>query len=283
MPLENLREDIDISKITNTLHDFKVYGGILQQAYKDVFGAKKLNRVQAIEVYKNVLEYLSKVSVPYGMLSRHRNVLSETQRALYSIEDGVKPSKIRNFLLIQLLETVSEKMNTLKDRIKAIKEGTDFRLEVENKEFKNVLDKTSREVNESAINKAKDRRWMVVRAPVIPIVAGGILNANILKKYFKVSVLDGYPVLHNQLCLAVNRTKIKETPSEYAKEIIDMLSAQRGVKYMLVCPKPTFANNTKNVSWYWLMTRQEINNMSFAYSNKGGSILVVDWGFANAD
>lgn len=283
MPLENLRDEVDISKVTNTLHDFKTYGGILQQAYKDVLSTKKLNRVQAIEIYKNIAEYLEKASVPYGFLSKHRNLLLEVQRSLYAIDDGVKPNKIKNFLLVRLIEDVEDRVENLRNKIKSIKEGTDFRLEVENQEFKNILDKTSKEVKESAIKKAINRQWTIIRAPVIPIVSGGILNSNILKKYFKVSVLDGYPVLHNQLCLAVNRTKIKERPSEFAKDIIDMIGAQRGVKYMLVCPKPIFLKDTKEVSWFWLMTKQEINNMSFAYSNKGGSVLVVDWGFANAN
>lgn len=122
----------------------------------------------------------------------------------------------------------------------------------------------------------KDKAFVIARAPVVP--ADAQVNVEKLKRAgVKCESLAGYAVIHNQLVIGINGTKLPKgvkAPAE-AERLRKGLEKQMGTKLQFVSPK---AAPYKGGAWFWLMSDRDLEIMARAFP--GGQIKVSIWGMA---
>lgn len=154
-----------------------------------------------------------------------------------------------------------------------------------------VIQRTAEDAHKLA--SLKDKSFVVSRVPVVA-VAKTMLDANKLKaKGFKAEDIGGYPVVHNQLVIGINKVMIglkksdvddqgKSTkpigPEKWlgaAEQVLAMIRKQTKIKYQLVDTRPY---GHAGGAWFWAMPERDLN--AFASAFPGKAVQLRNWGFA---
>lgn len=152
-------------------------------------------------------------------------------------------------------------------------------------DIEKVLQQTQKEADN--INALHRRPFVLTRVPLIPITKA-ILSVDALKlKGFKADNLGGYPVLHNQLVIGINKSMLELKDAEKAKSITPqrmleqaekvkkMIEKQMGVKLYFVDEK---AYGAQGGAWYWVMSERELKLFSSVFP--GRHVQLQRFGFA---
>jgi len=152
-------------------------------------------------------------------------------------------------------------------------------------EVEKVLEKTQKESKN--ISDLHKRSFVITRVPVIPIARGPINIQRLNSSGIKTDTIGGYPVLHNQMVIGVNKSflNLKESEEyksldpervrEAAQKILDSISKSTKQKLHFVDSRPYGAQGG---AWFWVMPDRQLN--MFAKSLPGNSLRLTSWGFA---
>jgi len=229
-----------------------------------------LRRIEAVRDKKNL---------PQGASGHLRKVRNE----LVSIREGVVASVAKDELIthqfpsaIAEVERMLELAKARLDTHKQLESATDASEEAYRRAEK-IIEQNAGEVKR--LESIKDRPFVVVRVPIVPI-ADPFINSEKLKKMgVHVEDLAGYPLIHNQMVIGINREILEkkgrkvQKPIEAADEILAMLRKQTGRKLVMVVDKP---NPAKGALWYWIAPQEFVNKLMQAAGNR---LNIQRWGF----
>jgi hypothetical protein len=146
-----------------------------------------------------------------------------------------------------------------------------------------VLQQTQKESKN--INDLKERQFVVTRVPIIPLSKLPLNPEKLKAQGFKAEGLGGYPVMHNQLVLGINKSMLEvrdiskaikpETILEAAKKVKTLIEKQTKQKLYFVDEKPYGAIGG---AWFWLMNERELS--AFAKAFPGRHVQLTRFGFA---
>lgn len=268
-----------LARKQQSLDRLNAYSKFVSKASLYLNRLPEMDQVTANRLLSAVKVKLENMSVPHGYSKLHSALVNEVN----GLSDGlgkVKASRLKAPVFARLSVKCKAHINQIKADINLLSQGQEFESDAD-RETLRILKQTSKQ--SSKIQKIKNRKWIVVRASVIPIPANAFLDMEKLKRSFDMDVLNGYAVIHSQICLGINkrflgnRTNLKE----YLSELVDYLSAQKGEKLILLRDKGMISELTgMNVNWYWLMTQHQAENFRHSFNTNG--ISIKDWGFANA-
>jgi hypothetical protein len=134
----------------------------------------------------------------------------------------------------------------------------------------------------------KTRPFVVARAPVIPMAKSGLNPTKLQQQGFKTDNMAGYPVMHNQLVLGINKSMLELKDKEKSKSIKSdrvfaealkvkaVIEKQTKQKLFFVDEKPHGASGG---SWFWLMPEREINAFAKAFPDRHVSLLRFGFAF----
>lgn len=161
--------------------------------------------------------------------------------------------------------------------------------------IESVLSETK--LQESSVEALKTEKFVVATVSIVPM-SSYVINANALTaKGFKVVDMGGYPVLHNQLVVGINRKLIDKERAEKAKidlndskavkklgetsvfdeaeKIRKILEKQHAQDYRFVFDRPHGASGG---AWFWLMRQRDLD--AFVSTFPGGQAKLLRFGFA---
>lgn len=154
-----------------------------------------------------------------------------------------------------------------------------------------VIQKTAEDAHK--LESLKGKSFVMSRVPVVAI-AKSMLDANVLKrKGFKAEDIGGYPVVHNQLVIGINKAMLDLKKNEIsdlgqtvktistdrwvnaAEQVLAMIRKQTKVKYQLVDARPY---GHSGGAWFWAMPERDLNLFASAFPGK--AVALKSWGFA---
>lgn len=108
-------------------------------------------------------------------------------------------------------------------------------------------------------------KYAIVKLPVL-VLTGNRLDPKKLDKLgFEVSDFEGYPVIEDQLLLAVRTSYAKDwdmTTAEIADELLDTLSATTGTPLTLVSEQGSSVKASNGFMYYWIMPISYFNKLA---------------------
>ena len=287
-------DDLKIVKRELKLNRLNAYANFVGKARTAINNIQKLDHAKQGRLLQAVLKKLNIIEVPVGYKKLNASLINETKGLIDGYNDGFTDQLVQT-QFSSVYATVKQHAQDVQDQIKSIQAGIeDFESEAD-KETTRILKQTSKQAEK--LSKATKKKWMVVRASVIPVPNNAYINVQKLQRTFDCDNMNGYACMHKQLCLAVNKKYLREEGikdiKKYVNELVDYLSSQKGTQLIPIVTKGMISNITGiNVNWYWLMTKHEAENFRQAFTNLNSSdihksmgvkgIAVRDWGFANA-
>lgn len=287
-------DDLKIVKRELKLNRLNAYANFVGKARTAINGIQKLDRAKQGRLLQAVLKKLNIIEVPVGYKKLNASLINETKGLIDGYNDGLTDQLVQTEFS-SVYATVKQDAKNIEDQIKLLQAGVEEFESEADKETTRILKQTSKQVQK--LSKAKLKKWMVVRASVIPVPNNAYINVQKLQRTFDCDNMNGYACMHRQLCLSVNKKFLREEGikdiKKYVQELVEYLSAQKGADLILITNKGMISDITgMNVNWYWLMTNHEAENFRQAFTNLSSSdihksmgvkgIAVHDWGFANA-
>jgi len=250
----------------------------------------KLSTIQAVgsaqrmaivtSVLRKIEATRNKDNLPQGA----SNHLRKIQNELVSMREGVFASAVSTKNLISnqfpaAIEQVGHMLEIATARLEAAKNmsaATDLAEEAYKKAEKII----QQNANEAKRLESIERRpFTVVRVPIVPISEPPISSAKLKTMGVKAEDLAGYPLIHNQMVIGINKEILEkkgrkmQKPAEAAEEILQMLKKETGKKLVMVVET---ANRAKGALWYWIAPQDEVNKLM---KSAGGRLNIKRWGF----
>lgn len=129
--------------------------------------------------------------------------------------------------------------------------------------------------------------FVIARVPLVPVAKSFLTTDKLQRMGFKAESLGGYPVVHNQLVIGVNKKMLddkkqqkgaKIRPEDWkaaADQVRKLIQKQTNRKLYFVSEKPYGAQGG---AWFWLMSERELNLFASAFPGK--RVQLERWGFA---
>lgn len=243
-----------------------------------------------------VLKRLDEVKVPIGLKLYVTKFQNEIESARDAFQTGDIPFEDISFDSVKELKKITETLiNALNTRITDLKEnGVDLSyVRDETKAVEDTLQNVSKEMQRLA--RIKNKPYLVCKAPVVSVPHNAYFIMENLKRWFRISAIGGYPILHDQLVVGVNRSVTKQNSTETTlREVIKKLETRNGVKYIKIAAHGAFAAVAgRGIVWYWLMPEDSAELFRKCFRNYGAAgvvgtktlglqgIAIRDWGFAD--
>lgn len=243
-----------------------------------------------------VLKRLNEVKVPIGLKVYVTKFQNEIESARDAFQVGDVALEDISFDSVQEVKKITQTLiSSLNTRITDLKEnGLDLSyVRDETNAVHDTLENASKEMQRLA--RIKNKPYLVCKAPVIPVPYNAYLIIESLRKSFRISAIGGYPILHDQLVVGVNRSVTKQNSTETTlKEVIKKLEARKGVKYVKIAAHGASAAVAgRGIIWYWLMSKEDAEKFRKCFRNYGAAgmvatktlglqgIAIRDWGFAD--
>jgi deoxyinosine 3'endonuclease (endonuclease V) len=157
-------------------------------------------------------------------------------------------------------------------------------------EIEHVIKKNAADA--SKLESLKGKQFVICRVPVVAVAKTTLDFQTVKLKGFKAEDIGGYPVIHNQLVIGINKTmlglkkselseeglSIKSIPADKwakaAMEVLSLVRKQTKVKYQLVDARPYgYAGG----AWFWAMSDKDLSLFASAFPGK--AISMRSWGF----
>lgn len=294
---ENMEQD------TNKLHALELRVPVAQDFLKYVTNVE--GYLKELPTWTNekryaftcaVLKRLEEVKMPIGLKRHVTRFSNEFESARDAFKTGDVPLEEISFDSVREVKEVTQVLiDSLNTRIQDLKEnGVDLSyVRDEARAVQTTLDTASQEMQRLA--RVKNKPYLVCRAPVMPVPHNAYFLIPQMQKSFRVSVICGYPILHDQLVVGINRSVVKQSSVEPTlREIVKKLEARKSVKYIqIVKHGVSSAIAGRGIVWFWLMPEDEADAFRKCFRNYGAAgmvgtktlglqgIAVRDWGFAD--
>lgn len=288
---------------TRNIHALEVRVPIAQDFLKFVTNVERY--VGELPEYTNkkriaftnaVLKRLDEVKVPIGLKLYVTKFQNEIESARDAFQTGDIPFEDISFDSVKELKKITETLiDSLNTRITDLKEnGVDLSyVRDETKAVEDTLQNANKEMQRLA--RIKNKPYLVCKAPVIPVPHNAYFIMENLKRWFRISAIGGYPILHDQLVVGVNRSVTKQSSTETTlREVIKKLETRKGVKYIKIAAHGASAAVAgRGIVWYWLMPEDSAELFRKCFRNYGAAgvvgtktlglqgIAIRDWGFAD--
>lgn len=243
-----------------------------------------------------VLKRLDEVKVPIGLKLYVTKFQNEIESARDAFQTGDIPFEDISFDSVKELKKITETLiDSLNTRITDLKEnGVDLSyVRDETKAVEETLQNVSKEMQRLA--RIKNKPYLVCKAPVVSVPHNAYFIMENLKRWFRISAIGGYPILHDQLVVGVNRSVTKQNSTETTlREVIKKLETRNGVKYIKIAAHGASAAVAgRGIVWYWLMPEDSAELFRKCFRNYGAAgvvgtktlglqgIAIRDWGFAD--
>ena len=287
-------DDLRVVKHQLKLNRLNAYANFVGKARTAINQIQKLDHAKQGRLLKAVLKKLNTIEVPIGYKKLNASLINETKGLIDGYNDGLVDQLVQTEFS-SVYATVKAKAQDVADQIKLLEAGIEEFESDADKETTRILKQTNKQAQK--LSKAKLKKWMIVRASVIPIPNNAYINIQKLQRTFDCDNMNGYACMHRQLCLAVNKKFLQQegikNMKQYVQELVEYLSKEKGTKLISITTKGMISDITgMSVNWYWLMTLHEAENFRQAFTNLNSSdihksmgvkgIAVRDWGFANA-
>ncbi len=228
--------------------------------------AKALRRVNAICEHPNLPMGASKP------MRKMRNELVSAREGL--VTDGVLAAFTEGTSALEELQRV---LASAEDTHMILLHGNDAYMEKLYDRAKEIIQRTGNEARR--LESLKDKPMVISRVPVVPLTDPP-LNTDVLSRmHVKTENLGGYPLLHNQLVIGINREALTksgrktEKPMEAVERYLKVLSKQMGRNIM---PVSTEGVPGSGGVWYWLADEKTINALRKAGRDQ---LKIRSWGF----
>ena len=288
---------------TRNLHALELRVPIAQDFLKFICNVERY--VNELPEYSNkkrvaftqaVLKRLTEIKTPIGLKTYVTEFQNEIESARDAFTVGDIPLENISFDSLQKVKTITQTLiDSLNTRITDLKEnGVDLSYV---KDEANLVEATLKTANEEMqrLARIKDKPYLVCEAPVICVPHNAFFIIENAKKSFRVSIIGGYPILHDQLVVGVNRSVTKQNSTESTlKEVIKKLESKKGVKYIRIgAHGAPAAVSGRGIVWYWLMSEENAEKFRKCFRNYGAAgmvstktlglqgIAIRDWGFAD--
>lgn len=129
--------------------------------------------------------------------------------------------------------------------------------------------------------------FVVARVPVVPVAKSFLTVDNLTRKGFKTQSLGGYPVVHNQLVIGINKKMLDEKQQKEgakisaehwyaaADKLRKLIQKQANKKLAFVSERPYGAQGG---AWFWLMPERDLDLFASAFPGK--RVQLTSWGLA---
>lgn len=288
---------------TRNLHALELRVPIAQDFLKFICNVERY--VNELPKYSNkkrvaftqaVLKRLTEIKTPIGLKTYVTEFQNEIESARDAFQTGDIPFEDISFNSVKELKKITETLiDSLNARITDLKEnGVDLSyVRDETKAVEDTLQNANKEMQRLA--RIKNKPYLVCKAPVIPVPHNAYFIMENLKRWFRISAIGGYPILHDQLVVGVNRSVTKQSSTETTlREVIKKLETRKGVKYIKIAAHGASAAVAgRGIVWYWLMPEDSAELFRKCFRNYGAAgvvgtktlglqgIAVRDWGFAD--
>lgn len=135
----------------------------------------------------------------------------------------------------------------------------------------------------TALLAIKTKPLVLSRAPIVPVTTTNLRLDKLTAMGVKAESMGGYPVLHDQRIIGINRDALQADARGKPERAIEaatrfMASLRETVAPLtMVCSRATPHSGG---SWYWVADRATLKALRDA---AGGTINVADWGFGFGD
>lgn len=271
-----------LSKLEQSAANLKAYTELLLKAKKAIRSINTYKKDKAIRLVSAIADKLKETRKPRALQYSAKCLDNE----LWSIIDYLKQDKpIKVTQIDRAIKDAQDFDVELKKRMENAKAGLK---DWEADDLAN-LERTLKRAGEESkdLSEALNKEWVLCRAPVI--LVGTTLNTARLSELFDASNISGYPVLHKQLVLGINRTLASKNGhtdvTAYRDNLIKAIARDRGLKLYNICERGMVRPESgASVFWFWLMTDHDARLFRQAFStiNRQGlaTIHVKEWGFA---
>lgn len=243
-----------------------------------------------------VLQKLEERKIPIGLKSHVTNFQNEMQSARDAFQAGDVPLEEISFSSFEKLKDFTQRLfDTLKIKIEDLrKNGVDMsQVKDEINLTANTLKETSKEMIRLA--RIKNKPYLVCEAPIIPIPSNSYFIFENLGKNFRISRIQDYPILHEQLVVGINRGVTKLSSAEPTlREVIKKLESRKKTKFIQIASQGASSQIAgRGIVWYWLMPEEKAELFRKCFRNYGGvgtvgtkalglqGIAIRSWGFAD--
>lgn len=245
--------------------------------------ARQLKRITS---QMKAIETILASKPPVGV-SRH---LKMCMNELTSLREGVYlgAAKKRKALAVATvtaaIQAIGELRETSASRLTKIKAaGSDDNL-FSDDALRVIKDNAAESEKLDAIHR---KPFVIARIPLVPVAKSFLTTDKLKHMGFKAESLGGYPVVHNQLVIGINKKMLDEkqqakgakiTPQHWldaADKIRKLVQKQTSRKLFFVSEKPYGAQGG---AWFWLMSERELSLFASAFPGK--RVQMESWGFA---
>lgn len=135
----------------------------------------------------------------------------------------------------------------------------------------------------TALTAIRTRPLVLSRAPIVPVTSTVLQLRKLQEMGIKAESLGGYPLLHDQRIIGVNRDALQADAKGVTEKVIEaatrfMDSMRKSVTTMTMVSARAVPHS--GGTWYWVADRTTLRALREA---AGGNINVTDWGFGFGD
>ena len=271
----------NVQKIESSISRVNTYCELLEKADRALRHVNSYPADKSLKLLNAIADKVKEIKVPKALHLSVKRINNELWSSIDYVQQGKRVS-IMQFK--PAIKEVKAYKTELLGKLENAKQGIkDWEAE-ENARFDKALTRASAE--STNIVCPADQPWALCRAPVIPVCT---IDIPALSRHFDVSNVGGYPVMHNQLVLGINRTLASKNGhtdvTTYRDNLIKAIARDRGLKLYNICERGMVRPESgASVFWFWLMTDHDARLFRQAFStiNRQGlaTIHVKEWGFA---
>lgn len=129
----------------------------------------------------------------------------------------------------------------------------------------------------------KNKPLVLTRAPIVPVTATRLDLAKLAAAGIRAENLGGYPLIHDQRIIGVNRDALQADARGNRERAIEAATRYMASLREAVAPLTMVSDKAEQKhagSWYWVADRSTLRALREA---SGGNINVTDWGFGFGD
>lgn len=253
----------------------------LMQSLASLVTAEKPARLKLLTAAINDVERLRQAKVQGS-----KKILDMCANELTSIREGVftgaarKKSDLALTTCVQGIKDCETLMASTKRQLENLEnEGTEVHSADDDEALRMLINKFN--TQSKTLPSVHGKPFVVGRAPVV--VVDSMNRAKLEQAGFKVSHVEGYTVIENQMVVGLGKDfrkkkvgtdKYIETVEEAGERFVRALNKAKKTKFTLASQKP-YGFDTG--AWFWVVTENELNRLRTALMGKQ---KLQNWGIA---
>ena len=236
------------------------------RAAKEKLLAKQLKTVVAIHEHPNLPLGASKP------MRKMRNELTSAREGL--VADGVLAAFEEGQ---QAVDSLKATLASAEETLAILVHGNDAYMEKLYDRAREIIQRTGSEARR--LESLKDKPMVISRVPIVPLTDPPLNPDTLNRMHVKTENLGGYPLIHNQIVIGINREALAksgrkaEKPMDAVERYLKVLSKQMGRTIMTVSTQGVPAQGGV---WYWLADEKTINALRKAGRDQ---LKIRSWGF----